>query len=793
MSPERAPLFTANRIAQVLGRTRQHVYLELAKQRPDGEVLVRGQRVGGWKDTSLPDSLGLALDRMPRRSAFRTRGEMLAAGPGRYESSVPLPEIAPAAREKAKQLCHALRPFLLQRNGAETATEAFVRRGLEEYRRVFGYPISARTWRDRFERTIARDAGYEEWSREELYLEENPPRAKSALPISSARELSLDVLEDAFCVVLPQGTLTIERKDYLWTKVCDQLQIAVANGGNAKRTKRAILKVLLACGLLGSDKETLRRNLNQQWKTYCAAGGKIVDGRRNAGRRKLLPNDDREKLIARALDCGGRIRQGFRELRDAGDLTQETLDRTISNPSRKSYIPATIARELAPEVGRLMPLHRGNREFELAGPYVPQDETKIAAGQVMQLDDVTLPVVYWESDPEAPGGIFCGRGQWILAIDVRSRMALGHALHSAPVYNMRIVRSLLLHVHDAYGLPETLLLERGMWRTAKIIKGDELDITHTEQGLREFGVSFKHRTKPRGKIIERVIGLLQNKMERLPGYVGRNERDDRQERVQEQILAVNSGREHPSKHFLSKQEWLQVLDDLLVEYNREPQGGKLNAAPAEVWNASLTKQGTVQLGAQARYLLAHHRKLVKVQRSGIRLPASLGGGLYYGAATGRFAGERMLAWINPESLEQIVLTSEDRREGPFVVERADALSPIGATDAELQHAHEQIAAHNEHARTQYRIVQPHLVRRNFRRLWHVDPDTIDLGERIAVSTAEAGQARGQQKRALRSANRLAREGGLQVRIDHRNASRVTAAAELAREAFAEAETEEKGR
>ena len=88
-----------------------------------------------------------------------------------------------------------------------------------------------------------------------------------------------------------------------------------------------------------------------------------------------------------------------------------------------------------------------------------------------------------------------------------------------------------------------------MWRTAKIIKGDELDICHTEQGLREFGITFRHRTRPCGKIIERVIGLLQNQMERLPGYVGRDERHDRFERVQEQIRAVNAGREHPRTIF----------------------------------------------------------------------------------------------------------------------------------------------------------------------------------------------------------------------------------------------------
>jgi hypothetical protein len=436
-----------------------------------------------------------------------------------------------------------------------------------------------------------------------------------------------------------------------------------------------------------------------------------------------------------------------------------------------------------------MPLHRGVREHELRGPYVPQDHSRIAAGQVMQLDDVTLPVYYWEHDSENQSGIFLGRGQWILAIDVRSRIVLGHALHSAPVYNMRIVRSLLLRVHDAFGLPETLLLERGMWRTAKIIKGDELDISHTELGLREFGITFQHRTKPRGKVIERVIGLLQNQMERLPGYAGRDERHDRFEQTQEQILAVTSGREHPSQYFLSKGDWLQQLDAIVHRYNHARQEGKLQASPVEAWNANLSDQGTVHLGERARFLLAHHKKPVKVQSTGIQLPASLGGGLYYNGITGRFAGQRMLAWINPDELEAIMLTSLDRRDGPFMVDRADALDPINADSAQLNRALAQIDGHNDYARTQYRVIQDQLVRRKFRTLC-VDRSTLQLSEKFEAQNAEAKQERQKKNRAVKKAQRLVRERGLNVRVDPQNAERAVATAELLREVYSGPESGE---
>jgi hypothetical protein len=192
----------------------------------------------------------------------------------------------------------------------------------------------------------------------------------------------------------------------------------------------------------------------------------------------------------------------------------------------------------------------------------------------------------------------------------------------------------------------------------------------------------------------------------------------------------------------------------------------------------------VQLGEKARYLLAHHKKLIKVQPRGIRMPPSLGGGLYYNAFTGRFAGEQMLAWINPDDLDAITLTSLDMRDGPYVVERAEALAPIGARPEELVRAESQIAAHNEYTRTQYRAIQDQLARRNFRRL-RLDPSTIQLGKKIEAQASAAKIERQRKHRAVRSAQQAVRSGGLNIRVDTKNAERAKASADLLREAYRE--------
>ncbi len=152
--------------------------------------------------------------------------------------------------------------------------------------------------------------------------------------------------------------------------------------------------------------------------------------------------------------------------------------------------------------------------------------------------------------------------------------------------------------------------------------------------------------------------------------------------------------------------------------------------------------------------------------------------------TGRFAHQHMLAWINPDELEAIVLTSIDRRDGPYVVERADALSPVGATDAELNHAMAQIAEHNSYARTQYRVIEDQLARRKHRQLL-VHPAVVELGEKVQRKTDVAKEERKKKVRAINKAQRLARTHGINVDVNAKNAGRATAAAELVREAYSE--------
>ncbi|MGI8436312.1 MAG: hypothetical protein ACR2NX_05340 [Chthoniobacterales bacterium] len=647
------------------------------------------------------------------------------------------------------------------------------RLGVDAYKRAFGHAISAKHWRALFDRTIERDNGAGEWERLDNYFEENPARASSRTAASSslARERDLELIEDALHELAGVPNPSIDQLAYLWTKACDELSFQIARGAAPKRAKRSILNVLQRCGFVGRDLESIRRNFDRKFKRYIDEEGRLQDKRRvrYAEAAPIIKEHDRQTLVAAALNRGGRVSQAFRETLHSGALSPELTDRFIANPARKSYAPPSIRKAITAEVRRLMPIHHGPREHELRGAYANRDWSRMFAGDSYQADDCTCPVVYWEPDPSNRVGYRLIRGQLLLMIDERSLLALGFALHSENNYNARIIRALITRVHDSFGLPrKRFYFERGIWRSAKILTGGNhlpgaLSFAETEMGLREFGVQFCHAKLPRGKVIERVLGLAQNQMERLPGYVGRDEINERFERVQKQINEARSGNRHPSEFLLSKEQWEETLVRLLSNYNAERQEGRIlkGFSPLEAWNSLQSPEAQVHLGDQARYLLAHHKIKMRVGRNGITLRPSLGGGTYYGAATGELRGEEVLVWFNPEEPEYIALTSLDRKR-LFVVPRADPLPAIGASKEEMARSKAQINAHNDYVKTAYRMIAPELAVHSFRRIAGVDARTVELGEELQTQVAEVKKQQTNTRANVRKVHDLSRKWNLQT-------------------------------
>ena len=427
-------------------------------------------------------------------------------------------------------------------------------------------------------------------------------------------------------------------------------------------------------------------------------------------------------------------------------------------------------------------IHHGPRRAKLNGAHIDRDWSKVHAGDWYQADDVTLPVYYYE--PDGKGWFTLWRGQCLVMTDLRSGCILSFVLISSRNYNSKAIRTLITRTADEHGLPRRgFYFEKGIWKSSRLLSGQKedpsaLSSAETEKGLRDLGLEFKHATLPRGKPIERILGLVQNQMERQPGYAGRNEILDRYERNEKLMLAVEAKRLDPRGDFFSVDEWTSELTAICERYNAEIQQGKMLAgsSPAEAF-AQLQDPANppIKFDARCRFLLSHHRRPVRVTRNGIRMQIGKDSHVYRNAETGKRIGQQVLAWWNPETPEVLCVTNMNR-ENPFAVERAESVPAIDASEQEMGAAMAQIASHNGYARERYRVLKAKFAP-SFRRN-AVSTDVSELGRQIEEQTKQARRQRVETNRQDRVLRSIIGDAPAPSRLPESSASSVDRLAEL---------------
>ncbi|MDQ3314792.1 MAG: hypothetical protein M3505_09240, partial [Verrucomicrobiota bacterium] len=416
----------------------------------------------------------------------------------------------------------------------------FEQLGANDYRAVIGHSISTRHWRRLFRRTVDRDAGAENWSRLEIYLDESPGRKTEGTKGLAASQAAFRQLHDVIAAFKKPAVPSNQEKDYLWTYAFEHYEGDLERGKKPKVAKREILTFLNQhASFFGRSAKGIKLQFNRKFDLWINDDRKpsaIQDGRKfNSGRpAPKLSSASENAIIAKTLQSGGGLSQAWRHFREEGLLEASIAQHYRCDPADKSYVPARIRRQLTPKVAMLDDPHHGPRATKLNGAFINRDPTTFDAGDWFQADDATLPNYYYTEDRD---GVRLMRGQFLAMIDVRTTFIMGFVLIHQRNYTAHHIRNLTTVVADDYGLPRKgFYYENGMWRTARLLHGrkDEVDWHQTEMGLKGLGLIFRHARLPRGKVIERVFGLLQNYLESEPGYVGRSERDDKFERVQQQ-------------------------------------------------------------------------------------------------------------------------------------------------------------------------------------------------------------------------------------------------------------------
>lgn len=767
-----APLFTANQIADALSQEPGAVRKALASVKPSGVVIVRGKETCAWQFNDLAEQLRADLFAAASRQGYCSPIELLTAPPRAWQPPIPLAEIADTEIERANKLRTALLPYLMnQGNGAE-----FEAAGVREYARVFGHVITARYWRLLFRRTIERDGGAENFGRIELYLSDKPARKQSPAQIVY---VALEEIQDQFPYIQDyidgcSNPPNEEEQVGLWEEhIFVEYDRLVREGETPKRAARRLRDYLSRkAPFLARSRNALHRAFDLKLKRWIEEGrapGCLRDRRKDNGVELEFPEDDRDKLVARAVfNYHGAVAPAWCDLltdTSADGFSETTRRRYAGKAWRKSHVPASVMDDVGPEVEILIVMHQGPRAFDAIKGYVSRSYAGISSLQCMSADDFTLNSYFYV--PDGKGWYTLTRGQTILFIDFRSLRILGYALEPRASYSSLTIRSLCTHVFAEFGLPEVLYFERGLWKRATLLKGkkDPFTFAQISSGLSEFGIIFKHAIRPRTKTVERIGGLFQSMAEAEPGYCGRDERHDAPESLRKQMAEVETRKVHPSKRFYSFEQWNKRIGEIVELYNATPQQGKILAgmSPDQAFEMFINRDDPPkQFSAGLRYLLAHEKRLARVTLNGVTIEVGKQRFNYRGKEIAHLVvGSEVLAWFDPENPEALVVTDTDRRN-PICVARSqepnalESLIMPGANTLSAELA--RIEGQASYIKTRFNVLKAKFELPARKAL--ASAQAVELGQRIDFGKGELEGRIEAHRRNLGRAGRLAHNLGI---------------------------------
>ena len=746
-------LFTATQIARAAGLSRQYVTHMLKGVAPDSFRTNRGQLTRVWHVRSLPEELWQRLFKTAAKQGYAGPVDLVQNSAGRWQPRLSTKEVHPKYFEKADKLRRALRPTLNRWDDRRITGREKERLGLDEYERVFGHAVTAEHWRKLVKRTRERDRGFKDWDRTDIYLDDRLGRAPK-------REKELCAEAETALRDLPAMISTLDDKNHptpiqislVWDYAFDLFEECLEYGEKAQDVKDALITLMFR-DLPGMAKSAaaLRRNWCRKYKAWREGGRHsqtILDKRaKRSGwhRTPELPENDRLIFLRYIMACGGRVSQGVREAMRSGEISAQTFAHYCGGSS-KYYVARSLREALKYDARILDNYAHGPHRAKMRGPSIPRKHDH-AAGDVCQADDLTCPIYCYDEDHFRNP---C-RPQVLVMIDTRSLLIQAFVTIMAKAYNGSDVRCLMTISHDEFGLPrQSYYFEKSVWKSKLVHevgwKGVEWD--GVKNSLAPFGIQFRHAREARAKVVEGVLGLMQNQMERDMGYAGRDERHDKYERLAKHLRLIRAGKVHPGEFLMHRDELHERLHEICQIYNNERQEGKIlqGRSPAEGYQDFFTTP-LLKLSAASRYMLASYRRPVTVTGEGITLRFHGKKYVYRNDITGRLEGQKLIAWFNPQEPD-ILSVTDLQEEIPFTVERCDEVSAIAATAEDLEKAHSQLKAHSTYGRRLYRKVN-HGFSQEFRqdmcRAITPDPEAAELGRHM------------EQQRRDTAAKRKARE------------------------------------
>jgi hypothetical protein len=169
----------------------------------------------------------------------------------------------------------------------------------------------------------------------------------------------------------------------------------------------------------------------------------------------------------------------------------------------------------------------------------------------------------------------------------------------------------------------------------------------------------------------------------------------------------------------------------------------------------------VRLTPETRYLLANHRRPLKVTKNGVCIQIGRERHWFRNEITGRLIGRMVQAYFDPESLSSIFikLTPEDKTAAVIPAEPKNPA--YTATREQMAAAMASVDAQNRPARTLYKTIEPYFpdnAPSPFRPVI-ADSETVATGQEIAAEQAAIREKQTEQFRTQRKLANIGRRFG----------------------------------
>jgi len=413
--------YTAAQLAAGLQVSKLKVWKCLRGVPACGSQVVRGNEAEAWTIEALPSQM---RERLARRAYGSGQGiaDLIRDANKPWEPKIPLGEVVESYLQDARKLREALLPSLQILDAPAMTSADLWRRGLGDYRRVFGHPVSERHWRRLIDRTLRRDGGRAELQRLELYLHEHPARAVVAVAAQTAEPSEFREVANVIANANETAPSSSD-KAMVWLSAFRCLE-RLSEGRDQKGTQIEMIHFLWhRAPWLARSENALRVSFGRKYDKWARKGRKaelLADGReKRRGIPTAIPykKGDVELIKFRAVELNGRRAQAFRECNEEGLVTDPRLIASYNNSLDKSYVPAPLRAELR-NVPALCDLHQGGRAAQKQRPSLQTEYSGIFSMDAISLDDFTFDVKF--RIPADGGKWRLIKGQCLLAADLRS-------------------------------------------------------------------------------------------------------------------------------------------------------------------------------------------------------------------------------------------------------------------------------------------------------------------------------------------------------------------------------------